>query len=247
MKTELVTFYSETQRIFGNLHLPYEGSPCVVTLHGLESSKDSGKWSTVAARLCDEGYACLRFNFQGCGEGPEKSEGKFEDVTLTGRISDFKSALQFLQDTGKIDMGRLSVIGSSFGGMVAIAARDRRVKVMVTMGTPYKIPRFDKPQIPEEVGEHYELPSDARFKKGFYEDLRKYDLIEAVRNAPPILILQGSSDEIVPLEHAQKLYAAASEPKRLEIIEGADHVFSKSHHLDKVINLSLEWFKKYLI
>jgi alpha/beta superfamily hydrolase len=149
---ELVTFYSETQRIFGNFHLPYEGSPCVVNLHGLESSKDSGKWPTVAARLCDEGYACLRFNFRGCGEGPEKSEGLFEDVTLTGRISDFKCALQFLQDTGKVDMRRLGVIGSSFGGMVVIGAQDRRVKVMVIMETPYKISRFDKPQIPQEVG-----------------------------------------------------------------------------------------------
>jgi fermentation-respiration switch protein FrsA (DUF1100 family) len=247
MKMELVTFYSETQRIFGNLHLPYEGSPCVVTLHGLESSKESGKWPTVAARLYDEGYGCLRFNFRGCGEGLEKSEGLFEDVTLTGRISDFKSALQFLQDTGKVDMRRLGVIGSSFGGMVAIAAQDRRIKAMVTMGTPYKIPRFDKPQIPQEAGEYYKLPSGARFKKAFYEDLRKYDLIEEVRNAPPILILQGTSDEIVPVEHAQRLYDAASEPKELEIIEGADHVFSKSQHLNKVIDLRLKWFRKYLV
>ncbi len=247
MKMESVIFYSETQRIFGNLLLPYEGSPCVVTLHGLESSKDSGKWPTVTARLCDEGYACLRFNFRGCGKGPEKSEGLLEDATLTGRILDFKSALQLLQDTGKVDTRRLGVIGSSFGGMVAIAAQDRRVKAMVTMGTPYKIPRFNKPQIPQEVGAYYELPSGTMFRKGFYEDLRKYDLIEAVGNAPPILILQGASDQIVPLTHAQQLYAAASEPKRLEILEGADHVFSRSQHLNKVIDLSLEWFKKYLI
>jgi len=49
-------------------------------------SKDSGKWPTIASRLYDEGYACLRFNFRGCGEGPERSEGKFEDVSLTGRM-----------------------------------------------------------------------------------------------------------------------------------------------------------------
>ncbi len=244
---ELVTFYSKNQRVFGNLHLPHKGSPCVVTLHGLESSKDSGKWPTIAARLCDEGYACLRFSFRGCGAGLEKSEGLFEDVTLTGRIVDFKSALNFLQDTREVDIRKLGVLGSSFGGMVGIAAQDRRVKALVTLGTPYRLPPFDPPQPPREVDGYYELPSGARFKKGFYEDLREYDLIEAVRHAPPIAIVHGSSDETIPHKHAQKLYDAAPEPKRLEIIKGADHVFSQSKHLSKVIDMSLEWFKRYLV
>lgn len=226
-----VTFRSENRRIFGNLHLPYEKAACIITLHGLESSKDSGKWPIIASRLYDEGYACLRFNFRGCGEGPEKSEGKFEDASLTGRIKDYMSALQFLQDTGKVDTHRLGVIGSSFGGMVAIAAQEKRIKAMITLSTPYKI-RFGRPQISKEVG--------------FYEDLRKYDLLKAIRSAPPILVIHGSSDEVVPLEHSQKLYEAAAEPKRLEIIGGANHVFSKSEHLNKVIDMSLGWFKKYL-
>jgi alpha/beta superfamily hydrolase len=240
-----VTFYSENQRIFGNLDLPYEKSPCVITLHGLESSKDSGKWPIIASRLRDEGYACLRFNFRGCGEGPEKSEGEFEDVILTGRVKDYRAALKFLQDTDKVDMHRLGVIGSSFGGMVAIAAQDKRVKALVTMSTPYEIPRLERPQTPK-VGKHYLLRSGRRFRKGFYEDLEKHNLLKAVRSAPAILILHGRLDEVVPVEHSQKLYEAAAEPKRLEIVEGADHVFSKSEHLNKVIDLSLEWFKKYL-
>lgn len=244
MKVELVTFYSEGQRLFGNLHLPYNKAPCVITLHGLESSKDSYKWPIMATTLCEAGYACLRFSFRGCGEGVERSEGNFEDVSLTARIKDYKSALQFLEDTNKINMSKLGVIGSSFGGMVAIAAQDKRIKAMVTMGTPYKIPRYEKPQIPREVGEYYILPSGRKFKKNFYEDLKRYDLLQSIRNAPPILILQGSSDEIVPLEHAVKLHEAAPEPKKVEIIENANHIFSNG--LDKVIKLSLDWFRKYL-
>jgi alpha/beta superfamily hydrolase len=243
MKEILSTFYSENQKLFGNLHLPYQNAPCIITLHGLESSKDSGKWPTIAARLTDEGYACLRFNFRGCGSGPEKSEGEFEDISLTGRIRDYKCALQFLQDTSKVDMRRLGVIGSSFGGMVAVAAQDKRIKAMVCLSTPYYLPQSSK-----EAGNYDELPSSSsRIKKGFYEDLLNYKLLQAVRSAPPLLILHGSSDEVVSSTHAHKLYEAALEPKRLEIIEGADHVFSQREHLQKVIALSLEWFKKYLI
>ncbi|MCX8191673.1 MAG: alpha/beta fold hydrolase [Nitrososphaerales archaeon] len=246
MKSETITFYSEGQKIYGNLHLPYKGSPCIITLHGLESSKDSIKWLMIASKLYEEGYACLRFNFRGCGEGEEKSEGMFEDVTLSARINDYRSALQFLQSTGKVDMNRLGVIGSSFGGMVAIAGKDPRVKAIVTLGTPYKIPRFDRPMIPREEGEYYILPSGRRFKRTFYEDLKKYDLLRDIKDAPPILIIHGSSDTIVPLEHAKRLYEAASSPKRFEIIDGADHVFSNNDHLKRVIDLSLEWFKRYL-
>ncbi|MEM2991270.1 MAG: alpha/beta fold hydrolase [Halobacteria archaeon] len=242
-----VTFHSENQRIYGNLHIPAEKEkpPGVLLLHGLESSKDSGKWPSIASRLCSEGYACLRFSFRGCGEGMEKSEGEFEEVTLTARINDYLAALHFLQAIDKVDINRLGVIGSSFGGMTAIAAQAMGIKALVTMGTPYKIPRFEEPRIPKKIGEYYVLPSGRRFKKNFYEDLKKYDLLLAIKSAPPILILHGSLDEVVPLEHAYKLYEAALEPKKLVIVEGADHVFSK--HLNRAIDLSLEWFEKYLM
>jgi len=242
----LVTFYSENHKIFGNLHLPYEKAACIICLHGLESSKDSDKWLAFSSRLCDEGYACLRFSFRGCGEGLEKSEGDFEEVSLTARIKDYQSALDFLQDIDKVDTSRLGVVGSSFGGMVALAAQDKRIKVKVVLAAPYKIPRFDRPLIPKEVEGHYILPSGRKFKKSFYEDLKNYDLLEAVKGTTPLLIIHGNSDSIVPLEHVYKLYDEASEPKKLEVIERADHVFSKPEHLKKVIDLTLAWFKKHL-
>ncbi len=213
-------------------------------MHGLEGYKDSEKWQSIASGLSKEGYACLRFNFKGCGEGEERSEGNFEDVTLTARIKDYEAAVDFLYNLGKVNVSRLGAVGSSFGGMVAIAATHVKMKAIAVMGTPYKLPRYDRPIIPRKEGEYYVLPSGRRFKEKFYEDVKKYDLLQAVKRAPPILILHGGFDEVVPLEHAYKLYEAASEPKRIEIIEEADHVFSRG--LDKAIELILEWFKKYL-
>jgi len=39
----------------------------------------------------------------------------------------------------------------------------------------------------------------------------------------PVLFVHGTRDAIVGVEHSRRLYAAASEPKRLEIIEGGSH------------------------
>ncbi|HDS45651.1 MAG TPA: alpha/beta fold hydrolase [Methanomicrobia archaeon] len=238
---QVITFYTDRQRIVGNLRLPCRNAPCVLTLHGLESSKDSGKWPQFAARLYSEGFACLRFNFRGSGSGAERSEGAFEDTSLTGRIADYRSALQFLADSGAVDMERLGVIGSSFGGMVAIAARDSRVKAMVCLATPHTLSR-----ITQATGEYEELPSGRRLHKCFYDDLQRYQLLESVKSAPPVLILHGALDELVPVEQALGLYEAATEPKRLEIIEYADHVFSRPEHLARVIELSVDWLKQYL-
>ncbi|MEM2321230.1 MAG: alpha/beta fold hydrolase [Candidatus Bathyarchaeia archaeon] len=241
-----VEFYVGGHRIRGNLHLLYTGAPCIITLHGLEGNKDSGKWPIVASKLVSEGYACLRFNFRGCGEGPERSDGSFEDTTLTSRIEDYRAALQFLQKTGRIDARRIGAIGSSFGGMVAIAAQEKEIKTLVAISTPYVIPSLGETRFTCGGETYYVLPSGRRLKAKFYEDLRKYDLLEAIKRVPPILIIQGSADELVPLDHALKLYETAPEPKGIEIIDSADHSFTRPEHLDKAINLAVEWFKKYL-
>jgi fermentation-respiration switch protein FrsA (DUF1100 family) len=39
----------------------------------------------------------------------------------------------------------------------------------------------------------------------------------------PVLIMHGTDDDVIPVEHAKRLYALAREPKRLVIVEGASH------------------------
>ena len=135
---ELVIIHNQGQKMFGNLHLPGEGAPCVLLSHGLESSKDGNKWLMLSPRLYEAGFASLRFSYRGCGEGDEKSEGKFEDSTLTARISDYKAVIDFLHQV-KVNLARLGVIGSSLGGMVALAAGDERIKAIVTLATPLSL------------------------------------------------------------------------------------------------------------
>ena len=243
---ESATFVSDGLKLRGTLSVPSEGVPCVVALHGLLGDKDEGIWPIISSRLYDEGYACFRFNFRSCGSGDEKSEGRFEDITLSKRIRDFEKALDFLEKGAVVDMDRIGVVGSSVGGMTAIAAKDARVGAIVTMGSPYKIPRYDEPRIPEKRGEYYVLPSGKNFKSDFYDDMASYDLLEDIKESPPILIIQGGSDETVPVEHAQVLYENAPEPKKLKIIDEADHLFRDRESLDEAIESFIDWFDHYL-
>ena len=238
-----VRFYSEGQTIVGNLSLPHKGVPGIIMSHGFESSKDGTKWLALAPRLYEAGFACLRFTYRGCGKEQERSEGQFEDTTLSGRIKDYSAAIN-LSETTEIDTKRLGVVGSSFGGMVALAAQNSRIKAMVTLATPA---RFQTPTREQLDREFFELPSGKRLRTRFFHDAQQYDMCQAIgKISCPVLIIHGSADEMVPVKDARDFYKSAKEPKRLVIIKGGSHALNEPEHLEQIINLTLNWFKQYL-
>lgn len=236
---------SQGYRLAANLHGPGGAAPCVVMSHGLESDKDGGKWRELAERLVEAGFTALRFTHRGCGAGgPDPSEGAFEDTTLSGRIADFRAALDSLPRMG-VTTTRIGAVGSSFGGMVVLGARDPRVRALALLATPSEIATETPP--PGEPSKTVTLESGAWVRRAFYEDTARYDLFSAVREyARPTLIIHGSEDEVVPVEDAARLHNAASEPRRLEVILGADHSFSDPEHRRVALALCAEWMREHV-
>ena len=228
MKEKFVRFGEHD--LAGVFHSPREkASTCVITCHGLYSSKDSEKYVGIARRFCGEDLAILRFDFRGCRE----SGGRFEDTSLTGRLEDLEGALDFVQEQGYEGVG---VMGSSLGGTVAVltAAKDGRVKALVTWATPCHLDELFR-------GEGIKGLEKLR------RDAEKYDVVKAVKDVHcPVLIVHGSLDEQVPLSHAEVLYENANKPKKIEIIEGADHRLTNPIQRRRAVELTLDWFKKYL-
>jgi len=72
-------------------------------------------------------------------------------------------------------------------------------------------------------------------------------VVKAVKEVHcPVLIVHGSLDKQVPLSHAEVLYENANEPKNIQIIEGGDHRLTNPAHRRRAVELTLDWFKKYL-
>lgn len=55
---------------------------------------------------------------------------------------------------------------------------------------------------------------------------READLEAARQSAKPKLVVQGSEDELAPAARVADWFEGAVEPKRLEIVPGADHFFT---------------------
>ena len=226
---ETILLQSDGLTLPASFQTPGPGAPAVVMSHGLESTKDGDGWPELAIMLRAHGIASLRLTHRGCRWGPEpRAAGRIEDTTLSGRIADLRAALDHLAGMD-VDQDRIAGVGNSFGGMVLLGAQDPRIKVMVLQASPFRL-----------AGRNSRMPA-------LGPDAAQYDLLASIAAyRRPTLIIHGGADQTVPVEHAHRLYEAAGEPRRLEVIAGADHVFSGSGQRERVLALALDWMQTHL-
>lgn len=254
MTEEPVAFRSEGMQIIGMCHLPIEEarSPCVVLCHGFASDKSENHWMFVrlARALCDQGFVVLRFDARFCND----SEGDFEHFTVTGYIRDLEAALRFLKRVGKVDPARIYVLGQSLGSCVAIyaASRERTIRGVASWAGAASLKEiFLLPGVRQyfkKVGRKtylYTHHTAVRIGQAFFDDVINYSPEDVVGNISPrpLLIVYGIRDELVPVEHARRLYRASGKPKSLRFIRGADRSFMEPKHLERAIATTLEWLK----
>jgi dipeptidyl aminopeptidase/acylaminoacyl peptidase len=235
MKIEKVAFMSEGARISGILHLPDVWSrACVITSHGLLSSKNSEKYIALGERLSREGFAMLRFDFRGVGE----SEGRIEDDTVSRRIVDLGSAIDFIKSHPGFGNG-IGLVGSSLGGYISLikASMDKEIGSVVIWATPFHLDDLKS----NKGAEGHPLPADA-----FFKDLPKHRLLPLLPKVSNCMVIHGEKDELVPVDQAWEIFHSLSGPKEIHIVEGADHRLTDPKHRQRAMELTAEWFKKYL-
>ena len=74
-------------------------------------------------------------------------------------------------------------------------------------------------------------------------------LREVAKSKCPVLIVHGSKDETVPVQHTEMYERTLHSPKRLVkkvIIEGADHTFNKHIWETRAIDETLDWLAETL-
>lgn len=235
MKVEKVYFKSEGKRISGILHLPEKINPsCVIASHGLLSSKDSEKYIALGEQISREGISMLRFDFRGIGE----SEGGEEDNTVSKKIADLSAAIDFIRSYPGLG-NRIGLIGSSLGGFLSLikASEDKEIRTIVIWATPLHLDDLGT----KKQEEDYPLPPE-----GFFEDLPKHRLVPLLHKVSNCLVIHGEEDELVPLDQALGIFYNLSVPKEIHVIGGADHRLTDPAHRQRAIELSVDWFKKYL-
>jgi uncharacterized protein len=220
-----VTFDSGGYRLVGTLYLARGAAPkpTVLLLHGcpgLEKNLD------LAAALRDRGRNALVFHYRGCwGSG-----GRYDLRTIPGDVT---AAVDHLRsgEYPTVDPGRLAVVGHSLGGWAAIlaAAADQRLRAVAVYGAAVDLGVIDltPEQLDHEMTRFLAVTPD-EFARQRADVRGRPGPLEAVASiAPrPLLIVHGSDDAWVPVEHARRLRARAGEPCRYVEVDGVNHSFA---------------------
>jgi fermentation-respiration switch protein FrsA (DUF1100 family) len=90
-------------------------------------------------------------------------------------------------------------------------------------------------------GEDYPLPPDV-----FFEDLPRHRLVPLLSKVSHCLVIHGEEDELIPLDQALGIFTHLRVPKELHVIGGADHRLTNPAHRQRAMDLTVDWFKKFL-
>ena len=145
------------------------------------------------------------FDYRGYG-------GSDGHPTEAGLAADARAARAYLASRGDVDPNRLVYFGESLGAAVAL-------------GLAVEHPPAARWYCARRS--HRWPTSDACTTRGcpcvwLLRD--RYPSLERIAHVTcPLLVIAGDRDSVVPVDQSRQLYAAATGPKRLVIIGGADH------------------------
>ena len=176
-----------------------EGAPTVLYFHG-NSANVSSRWKRFK-QILDSGFGLYAPSYRGYAG----SEGSPSEEAL---ISDGLEHFDRMATSGT----PVIVHGESLGSGVATAvAAERPQTDLVVLEAPYTALidiAWDRyPWLP--VGLMMSDPMATRDRVG--------------KIAAPVLIVHGTEDRVIPVEHGRRLYEFAKDPRQLVIVEGGGH------------------------
>jgi len=194
------------QRVPALLGLPKTGHPphsVIMVQHGLGGEKDTEYVRLPALGLAQAGYATLRID--ACSHGERATTG--DDRQMMARvismvqqggwvqsIVDMRRGLDYLATRDDIDMNRVGYVGVSMGAIMGgvLCGVEERVKAAVLI-----------------LG-----GSLGGFMPGLLDAIDPANYIASF-SPRPLLMLNGKTDPLIPPAAAQRLYDAATDPKRI--------------------------------
>ena len=226
--------------------------PCVVTITGsgaeerdeaLPMVRGYRPFRQIADTLARRGIAVLRLDDRGTGA----SGGKFAGSTSADFADDIADALRWLKTVRDMDSTHLALLGHSEGGLIAplVASRGVHLAGMVLLAGPAwtgrRIMEFQNLGMAKQKYSGASLDSVMREAMHGVDSLAaenpwlgffaQHDPLAVARKlkSPPVLVLQGATDQQVApaqaTELAQAFKRAGNPDVTLRLLPATNHLF----------------------
>ena len=239
------------QSIAGRLDIPAdEPLAFAIFAHCFTCTKDLKAATWIGRELVDHRIAVLRFDFAGLGE----SSGDFADTNFTSNLDDLVAAADFLRRAYRAPQ---ILIGHSLGGTAVLvaAARIPETRAVVTIAAPSEtvhlgefLSRQAPDLAPDESAQIEVAGRPVRIKGQLLDDLRRQDIRQTIADlGRPLLIFHSPDDDIVHIDHARRIFAAARHPKSFIALDGADHLLmARESDARFVADKVATWARRYV-
>ncbi len=235
---------SDGNRLSAGIVIPDDPRASIVLLHGIPSvspsDPDDPGYPGLAERFAAEGFAAAWADMRAV----RGSEGFF---SIEGWVRDAIAVIDAVRGvTGLADLP-LVLAGSSAGGAVATEAvrRGARVDLLALLAAPatwvsYAVDaRAASDRITLEAG----MPLAPEVVSDPEDWAKEFDGVETESSVKdlrvPVLIVHGSADDVVPVEHAHRIATNAHDAE-IVILDGASHQLRKE---PRAVDAVREWLK----
>jgi dipeptidyl aminopeptidase/acylaminoacyl peptidase len=240
-----VCFPTWDGKVLTGWFFPVEGHDRPAIIYAPATAKDQRSGISLVKPLHQAGYQVLLFSYRGHGH----SEGNPFGFTYGAQESqDIDAAADFLSQ--QLGIGKIGVIGHSAGAVSGLlsAARNQRIKAVVA-AAPFPsvedIWNTNRPTLlPKGLFEWSFRFAEWR-KKFSRDEVRPQDVISQI-GPRGLLLIHGLEDRRITRQQAMQMFAAATEPKKLWLVEGASHAEVRFPVLDSQIERIVQFFNSAL-
>lgn len=245
LQTQTATYYSDLQADL--FSLPSEQQmPSVIIIHGGYWMRgDKKELSDFAAKLAENGYLVMNINYH-----------LLPKYTQQAQTDDITNAIWWLRENSEtlgINPSKIGVVGISSGGyLTAWAATHDSVNkngthslpnAAVSLYGPWDLTKEAEKEIPEDsvkLVESFCAGQDRQIASPLYS---------ISSSVPPVLLVHGDADKIVPVSQSLHAYQKLKEDHcdcKLVIVHKAGHCFPQTKSYFNAINMSVKFFNKVL-
>jgi uncharacterized protein len=226
MKYDDVAFRSKDGTELKGWFIPAQVKPVGTVVHFHGNAQNMTAHFSFVDWLPREGFNLFVFDYRGYGqsEGEPSRRGVYEDAV---------AAVAYVRTRADVDPDRVVVFGQSLGGANAIAVvgsgRASGIRAVAIESAFFSYRTIVRDQL-----KRVPIISLLRWPLSFiivgngYSPEKVVDMISPV----PLLLIHGTADRVIPVEHGRRLFESAKEPKELWIVENGRHTeaFSKYGH-----------------